>query len=83
MNCPRIYYSIMASNCGECPEITTNNKVTCTGNYIQLLNNHQCSFAVQTIVCDEIIGDVSTAINVTNQILGIHCNHDYILVCVI
>ena len=74
--CPSIQYHIVASNCGECPDITINNKVTCTGKYTQLINSHQCSFAVQTIVCDEIIGDISTAINVTVSRSGIWSNYE-------
>ena len=31
---------------------------------MQLLNDRQCSFAVQTVVCDGIIGDVSMAVRV-------------------
>ena len=66
LNCPSIQYKIIVTeNCGECPNMTTmaSNKVTCTRNYTQLTNNHQCSFAVQTVVCDDIIGDVSSAVN--------------------
>ena len=67
LNCPSLQY-IVASNCGNCPS-TTNNKVTCTGNYTQLINTDcQCSFTVQTVVCnDSIVGDISTAINVTKS----------------
>lgn len=71
LNCQSLQY-IVASNCGECPS-TTDNKVTCTGNYTQLINtDSQCSFTVQTVVCnDSIVGDISTAINVTMTELGI------------
>ena len=58
-------YNIEASNCGECPNTTISNMVTCSGDYTQLLNDRQCSFAVQTVVCDGIAGDISTAVKVT------------------
>ena len=52
----------MAVNCGDCPNTTTSNRVICSGNYT---DNRQCSFAVQTVVCGDIIGDVSTVVNAT------------------
>ena len=54
----------MASNCGQCPHTTTNNVVTCSGNYVytQLLHDRQCSFAVQAVVCDDIVGDKINAV---------------------
>ena len=62
----------MASNCGQCPHTTTNNVVTCNGNYTHLLNDWQCSFAVQTVVCDDIVGDISMAgaVNMTGPGMG-------------
>ena len=38
---------------------------------MQLLNDWQCSFAVQTVVCDGIIGDVSMAVTVNRSNTGI------------
>ena len=38
--------------------------VTCNGNYSQHISDHQCSFAVQTVVCDDLVGDVSIAVTV-------------------
>ena len=71
LNCPSIFYQIVASNCGQCPDTTTNTTVTCFGNYTQLMSSRQCSFAVQAVVCDNIIGDVSIAVTVTVPITGI------------
>ena len=47
-------------NCGDCPNNTTSNRVICSGNY---MDNHQCSFAVQTVVCGDVFGNVSTTVN--------------------
>ena len=77
LNCPSIQYKIIVTeNCGECPNTTTSNKVTCTRNYTQLTNNHQCSFAVQTVVCDDIIGDFSSVVNVTMTASGIRSTNN-------
>ena len=70
LNCPSIFYHIVASNCGQCPDTTTSNKVICTGNYAMI--SHQCSFAVQASACnDSTVGDISTAVNVTVNRLSI------------
>ena len=63
-NCPSIQYQIVASNCGACPNTTLINEATCTGSYTQLLTSQQCSFAVVTVVCDNITGDVSNSVYV-------------------
>ena len=56
----------MASNCGECPNATTTNTATCTGDYcdIHLTSDRPCSFAVRSAVCNGIVGDFRDAINV-------------------
>ena len=64
LSCPSIQYHIVACNCGECPVTTRSNMVTCNGNYSQQTSDHQCSFAVQTVVCDDLVGDVSIAVTV-------------------
>ena len=63
-NCSSIRYQIVASNCGECPHTTLTNEATCIGNYTQLRNNQQCSFAVKTVVCDDIAGAASSSVYV-------------------
>ena len=64
VSCPAIQYRIIASNCGQCPNTTHNTTVTCTGTF-PLLHDTQCLFALQTIVCDDIVGNVSMAVSVT------------------
>ena len=66
--CPAVQYRIVASNCGQCPNITPNTTATCTGPFP--LNDVQCLFALQTIVCDDIVGNVSMAVSVTMR--GMH-----------
>ena len=46
----------MASNCGKCPTATPHHAVTCSGNYTWHMNDQKCVFAIQTVVCDNIIG---------------------------
>ena len=55
----------MSDNCGECPNATTTNMATCTGDYTHLTSDidHSCSFAVRTVVCNGTVG-YSIAINV-------------------
>ena len=56
----------MVDNCGECPNATTTNMATCTGDYcnIHLTSDHQCSFVVRSAVCNGIVGDFSNAVNI-------------------
>ena len=61
-SCHVIQYHIVAVNCGQCPNITSNNTASCTG---ILIDGHQCMFALQTIVCDGIVGNVSREVSVT------------------
>ena len=56
LNCPSIEYHIMTSNCGKCPTATPHHAVTCSGNYTWHMNDQKCVFAIQTVVCNNIIG---------------------------
>ena len=53
-DCSAIHYNILASNCGSCPSTTNHTNVTC-----DVHNGSLCTFAVQTVVCGNIIGNVS------------------------
>ena len=58
-----IHYLINASdNCGHCPNITNTTTVTCHG---VSLDGELCIFALQTVVCDDIIGNESRKVIVT------------------
>ena len=68
-DCPNLHYRVVASNCGQCPEITSNTTATCVGNYTNINFRDdiqpQCSFAVQAVVCNDVAGNLSMAVNVT------------------
>ena len=54
--CPTVHYNILASNCGSCPTTTNHTTVTCTD---VPTDNRMCTFAIRTVVCTNIIGNVS------------------------
>ena len=56
--CSAIYYNIQASNCGICPNTTNYTNVTCT-NVLVNGSGSLCSFAVRTVVCQNITGNES------------------------
>ena len=60
-DCPAIHYKILASNCGSCPNTTNHTTVTCTDVPI---NGSTCTFAVQTLVCGNIAGNMSDTISI-------------------
>jgi hypothetical protein len=45
---------IISFNCGICPSTTTNTMVVCTEIQLEVRN---CTFSIQTSVCDSLIGD--------------------------
>ena len=55
-DCPGIHYNILASNCGSCPTTTSHTNFTCTD---VPTNGSTCTFAVQTVVCGNMAGDLS------------------------
>ena len=57
-NCPAIifYYDILASNCGSCPTTTNHTNVTCID---VPTDGSTCVFAIRTVVCGNITGNVS------------------------
>ena len=61
-DCPAIHYNILASNCGSCPTTTNHTNVTCTD---VPTNNSICTFAVQTVVCGNIAGNISDPLHIT------------------
>ena len=66
-NCAAIHYNIIAMNCRiMCPSTTTHNTITCTGPG-GILSSTPCifAFAVQTVVCDGVIGNASNPVSVT------------------
>ena len=55
--CPHIQYVITTRNCGICPNITNDTSVTCSDFIVNSHENCTCLFAVQTKVCDSILGE--------------------------
>ena len=60
-NC-RPTYNIAASNCGSCPTTTNHTTVTCTD--VPIIDGGMCMFAVQTVVCGGITGELSPHVSV-------------------
>ena len=76
-----IHYNILASNCGSCPTTTNHTNVTCTDIPTNGSRSITCSFAVRTVVCGNITGNVSEPLMInitetlTNSNKGIYiCN---------
>ena len=55
-DCLALQYNIVASRCGICPSITSHPIATC--NDIETVGQ-ECRFAVQTVVCGNIVGNQS------------------------
>jgi hypothetical protein len=55
--CEIVHYRIIASNCGRCPTTTIHLTAVCTN--VPTNSNNMCTFAVQTLVCDGVAGNVS------------------------
>ena len=60
-NCPSAHYNILASNCGSCPTTTNYTTVTCSD---VPTDGRMCTFAVQTMVRGNIVGNVSNSVSV-------------------
>lgn len=60
-DCEVVHYRIIASNCGRCPTITAHTTVVCTD---IPTNGNNCTFAVQTLVCDSVAGNVSDPVHI-------------------
>ena len=60
-NCPSLHYNILSSNCGNCLTTTTNTTVICTD--VPTDRGGVCLFAIQTVVCGDIVGNRSTSVN--------------------
>ena len=63
-NCPAISYQIVADNCGDCPNVTSDTTVTCDWSFTE---ENVCTFAVRTVVCDDIniVGNQSQNVSFT------------------
>ena len=63
-DCPAIQYHIMSDSCGDCgPNLTNQTQAMC---YRPSTDNQtNCTFALETVVCNNITGQGSTSISVT------------------
>ena len=59
--CDSISYNIISSNCGRCPSMTTNTTATCSD---VMALGQVCTFAVRTVVCGNITGNMSHPVHV-------------------
>ena len=64
LDCPAIHYNILASNCGSCPTTTNHTNVTCTD---IPTDGSTCVFALQTVVCGIITGELSNQVSFFNS----------------
>ena len=72
-----VRYNILASNCGSCPTTTNHTNVTCTN--VQT-NGSLCMFAVQTVACGNITGQLSNMIEVSILNPTVTDNNDNVIV---
>ena len=60
--CPTIYYHADAFGCGVCENITSVPFVHCTE--LPFFEGQMCTFTVQTIACNGLIGDKSKPVSI-------------------
>lgn len=59
--CPAIRYEILASDCGSCPNKTTQTTVTCVDVPSGV---NICTFAAQAVICGNITGNTSSTVTI-------------------
>ena len=69
VDCPGLSYCI-ESNCGMCSNYTNSTYTTCFINQDATTIN-MCNFAVGTIICDSIVGNLSNPLNIQFVLRGI------------
>ena len=61
--CEVLYYKVTATNCGTCqPNVTASTNITCL--VYDLSVPRECNMNVQTVVCDDIVGNRSNEVRV-------------------
>ena len=68
-DCIAIRYNISSSNCGRCPESTTDNRVTCVPDSIM---GQTCNLTVQPVVCGNIAGTSSLPVSVVLKCMAVY-----------
>ena len=66
INCPSVTYNIASSDCGVCPNTTSNTFITCTN---LTIDGRDCSVVIQTNTCGNSSEDSDTA-NLTIELRG-------------
>ena len=66
MSSCEVLYNIMAKNCGTCPKTTNSTSVMCTTD-LKKSRQQSCSFAVQTVICNNITGNITEEVHVILQ----------------
>lgn len=70
-NCPALLYDLISINCGSCPDISINNEATCHNISV----GNVCTFAVNTLACETIMGDPSSSVSITAILKGKQSGH--------
>ena len=73
-SCHAFAYSIASTNCGVCPINTTDTSVTCVN---VSADGSVCMFQVQTTVCNNNHGPLSTSVPITLKGEFILCNTNH------
>ena len=60
-DCSALHYSIITSQCGDCPTIANNTSATCSIQPLQPDEVRSCSFRVQAVLCNSISGQLGDA----------------------
>lgn len=83
-NCSTLQYNIIASSCGVCADNniilmnSTASSVTC---FISLsVNMMRCSFGIQSVICTDVSGNLSTPLIVTPKGNSLACYFDDTLI---
>ena len=80
-HCHSLHYLINASGCGVCPNSTTSHAVTCHLPQHYHGSQQTCSFSVQAVVCGNVAGRHSTAVqfNMTGWLFCSFCYHSLLI----
>ena len=72
-SCPAISYAINSTGCGICPNSSTLNTTNCVD--YNTTTEQSCTFAVQTVVCGDVISLVSNSIQLILRGIMIELSH--------
>ena len=61
-SCPSLQYRVNATGCGTCTSTSTSNTTTCVDYDVTV--DQLCTFAVHTVICDDIVSVMNASIQV-------------------